>query len=81
MYFIFTRLYDKFQCLKLEEVITKNLQNKRKYEKSPKKEEGWDDKHVYFFYSALHSKKLGSDIFNSIHVGLHSENKKLRRGV
>ena len=47
--FIFTRLYDKFQCLKILRSYSKNLQNKKKYEKSPKKEEGGDDKHVYFF--------------------------------
>ena len=48
----FTRLYGKFQLLKYqwEEVIPKNLQNKKKYEKSQqKKEEGGDAKYVYFF--------------------------------
>ena len=32
-----------------EQVITENLQNKKKFEKSLKKEEGGDAKHVYFF--------------------------------
>ena len=59
----FTRLYGMFQLLKYqwEEVIPKNLQNRKKYEKSKKKkkkkkEEGGDAKHVYFFYSALYEK-------------------------
>ena len=32
-----------------EQVITENLQNKKKFEKSLKKEEGGDAKHVIFF--------------------------------
>ena len=32
-----------------EQVITENLQNKKKIEKSLKKEEGGDAKHVIFF--------------------------------
>ena len=47
----------KVQFLKhlWEEVITKNLPNKKKFEKSPRKEEGGDAKLVYFLLGLTHS--------------------------
>ena len=50
--YTFARLYTKFQFLNhlWEEVVTENLQNKKKFEKSQKKEEGGDAKLVHFFF-------------------------------